>query len=398
MTIFNILAKQRNEGLYLLDWISWHIAIGFNHFHITSNDCSDCSDVLLDVLSKETNLLTQYNLGKEELGSRSIGEWSFDKMNEVLEKNRDSFITCLDIDEYINFRNPEVQKIDQLQFGTNAQFHLQWINFVPEDIFNFKNQPAIIRNSSAIIKRNLNYPYSLGFSGKTIVFNQSGITLETYHDFLLNGKRLEKKKLPDVYLRHCPAGTIDEFALRSERGQATAQKQVASQAKKMGESVASREIHNYKYSIDLFLMYTSQGLKPKVGVNKNVVINALKIKQELLSNPKIKTAQQQIDDYYQKKLREISKSYIPSVVRDLKITDIDSLSVENLEKYNSSFFKNDQEKPHDFYVLMTLANLFAGDLSKAREYCSDGLRHYASLKLLTMMRSAILGSPYKSSP
>ena len=154
MTIFNILAKQRNEGLYLLDWISWHIAIGFNHFHITSNDCSDCSDVALDVLSKETNLLTQYNLGKEELGSRSIGEWSFDKMNEVLEKNRDGFITCLDIDEYINFRNPEVQKVDQLQFGTNAQFHLQWINFVPEDIFNFKNQPAIIRNSSAIIKRN----------------------------------------------------------------------------------------------------------------------------------------------------------------------------------------------------------------------------------------------------
>ena len=398
MVYYNIIAKQRNEGLYLLDWISWHIAIGFNHFHITSNDCSDGSDVLLTVLSKQTNLLTQYYLEKKELGSRSIGEWSFDKMNEVLEKNRNSYVSCLDIDEYINFKNPNIQKVQDLELGPSSQFHLQWINFVPEDIFNFKNHPAIIRNSSAITKRNLNYPYSLGFSGKTIVFNQPGINLETYHEFLLNGKRLEKKKLPDVYLKHCPVGTIDEFALRSERGQATAQKQVASQAKKMGETVASREIHNYKYSIDLFLMYTSQGLKPKVGLNKNVVMNALNIKQQLLSNPKISSAQQQVNDYYQRKLREIKSYYIPSVVKDLKITDIDSLSVENLEKYNSNFFKTKQEKPHDFYVLMTLANLFAGDLGKAREYCSDGLRHYASLKLLTMMRSAILGSPYKSSP
>ena len=49
-----------------------------------SNDCSDSSDVILDVLSKETNLLTQYYLEKEELGSLSVGEWSYDKMNEVL--------------------------------------------------------------------------------------------------------------------------------------------------------------------------------------------------------------------------------------------------------------------------------------------------------------------------
>jgi hypothetical protein len=47
-----ILATMRNEGIYLLEWIAHHQAIGFEHFFLYSNDNTDESDALLQVLAK----------------------------------------------------------------------------------------------------------------------------------------------------------------------------------------------------------------------------------------------------------------------------------------------------------------------------------------------------------
>ena len=79
-----VLSKQRNEGLYLLDWISWHLAVGANHFYITSNDCTDFSDEMLNTLSNETGLVSPHHLDKNKMQSRSIGEWSLDTMNAII--------------------------------------------------------------------------------------------------------------------------------------------------------------------------------------------------------------------------------------------------------------------------------------------------------------------------
>lgn len=47
-----ILATMRNEGIYLLEWIAHHQAIGFEHFFLYSNDNTDESDALLKVLAE----------------------------------------------------------------------------------------------------------------------------------------------------------------------------------------------------------------------------------------------------------------------------------------------------------------------------------------------------------
>ena len=90
--MYTILSKQRNEGLYLLDWLSWHLAVGVNHFHITSNDCADFSDEMLNTLSSETGLVSPYHLDRNELQSRSIGEWSLDTMKDIIKKQIDKLI------------------------------------------------------------------------------------------------------------------------------------------------------------------------------------------------------------------------------------------------------------------------------------------------------------------
>ena len=64
---FEIFTKQKNEGLYLLDWIAWHRAIRINKIHIVSNDCSDNSDLLLDTINEEIPELHHINVSDEPL-------------------------------------------------------------------------------------------------------------------------------------------------------------------------------------------------------------------------------------------------------------------------------------------------------------------------------------------
>ncbi len=50
MTRFCLLSAVKDEGPDLLEWVSYHRAIGFQSMLICSNDCSDGSDDLLDAL------------------------------------------------------------------------------------------------------------------------------------------------------------------------------------------------------------------------------------------------------------------------------------------------------------------------------------------------------------
>ena len=47
-----ILATLRNEGIYLLEWIAHHRALGFEHFFLYSNNNTDDSDALLETLAR----------------------------------------------------------------------------------------------------------------------------------------------------------------------------------------------------------------------------------------------------------------------------------------------------------------------------------------------------------
>ena len=45
-----IVATMRNEAPFILEWIAWHRVVGFDHFLIYSNDCSDGTDEILQRL------------------------------------------------------------------------------------------------------------------------------------------------------------------------------------------------------------------------------------------------------------------------------------------------------------------------------------------------------------
>jgi len=47
-----LVSPTRNEGPFLLEWLAWHRAIGFDDILVLTNDCTDGSDDMLDALEE----------------------------------------------------------------------------------------------------------------------------------------------------------------------------------------------------------------------------------------------------------------------------------------------------------------------------------------------------------
>jgi len=64
-----ILTTLKNEGAFLLDWVAYNLALGFDHFLIFTNDCSDGTDEMAQRLA-ELGLATHIPNGEFGDGAR----------------------------------------------------------------------------------------------------------------------------------------------------------------------------------------------------------------------------------------------------------------------------------------------------------------------------------------
>jgi hypothetical protein len=53
-----IVTTMKNEGPFILEWLAYHRAIGVEDFLIYTNDCSDGTDTMLELLPMCTNSRT----------------------------------------------------------------------------------------------------------------------------------------------------------------------------------------------------------------------------------------------------------------------------------------------------------------------------------------------------
>ncbi|MEM1363804.1 MAG: glycosyltransferase family 2 protein [Pseudomonadota bacterium] len=96
-----LFTTQRNEGPFLLEWIAFHRLIGFDHFVIVSNDCTDGSDTLLDVLSQSiglTHLRQDVPVGQN---AQVLGQ---QKARETGAFKDGDWVAWMDLDEFLNIR------------------------------------------------------------------------------------------------------------------------------------------------------------------------------------------------------------------------------------------------------------------------------------------------------
>lgn len=95
-----ILSTMRDEGPYILEWLAYHRAIGFDNFLIYTNDCRDGTDLLLDRLAQNGEVIHVRNEVLKRGPQKSAYKAAM-KHPAYLDAN---WVLASDVDEFLNIQ------------------------------------------------------------------------------------------------------------------------------------------------------------------------------------------------------------------------------------------------------------------------------------------------------
>lgn len=131
-----IVTTMKNEGPFILEWLAYHRAIGFDDFLIYTNDCTDGTDDMFDLLQAKgyiqhrDNPYREMNLKPQHAALAAAGE-------EPLIKDA-KWATCIDVDEFINIKVGEGTLDDLFKAVPDANMiAMTWRLFGNADIADF---------------------------------------------------------------------------------------------------------------------------------------------------------------------------------------------------------------------------------------------------------------------
>ncbi|WP_417741413.1 glycosyltransferase family 2 protein [Salipiger sp.] len=238
-----IVGCMKNEAPYILEWVAYHRAVGFDRFLIYSNGCEDGTAQILDRLQAMGVLEHRDNDGWR---GKSPQQHALDRsLKEPVLRDAD-WIAHIDVDEFVNIRCgngtlndlfervPEASNIAMTWrlFGHNGVTRLE-DRFVidqfdtcapkfcpkPHTVWGFK---TLFRNIGAYGKISCHRPNKLaeGFEDKVKWVNGSGADMT--RDALRNGWRNSKKTIGYdlVQLNHYALRSAESFLIKRQRGRA----------------------------------------------------------------------------------------------------------------------------------------------------------------------------------
>lgn len=97
-----IVTTMKNEGPFILEWLAHHRAIGFDDILVYTNDCSDGTDALLDLL-QDRGLVRHRDNPFRQSGLKPQHAALQAAEDEPVIRDAD-WITCIDVDEFINIK------------------------------------------------------------------------------------------------------------------------------------------------------------------------------------------------------------------------------------------------------------------------------------------------------
>ncbi|KKM22130.1 hypothetical protein LCGC14_1628430, partial [marine sediment metagenome] len=98
-----VITAMRDEGPHLLEWLAHHRAAGVQDFLVVSNECTDGTDTLLDLL-EAAGIVTHL---RNEIPEGRTPQWAALRLAAAHPLTRAAdWIAMLDCDEFINLRAP----------------------------------------------------------------------------------------------------------------------------------------------------------------------------------------------------------------------------------------------------------------------------------------------------
>lgn len=238
-----IITTMKNEGPFILEWIAHHRAIGVDDFLIYTNNCSDGTTELLQVLDKKGLIKHRINPWKQ--GDEVRPQHRALQEAEAEPVLRDSaWCICMDVDEFIAIKIGDGTLPALYQaMGDANMISLTWKMFGNADLETFQPDfitdqftrcaPAIIRKPHQAwgfktLFRNLDLYRKLGVHRPKGIRTQrwaeigwlNGSGQPMPKDILRNGWRstLESYGYDWVQLNHYAVRSAQSFLVKRDRG------------------------------------------------------------------------------------------------------------------------------------------------------------------------------------
>ena len=133
-----IITCMKNEGPFILEWIAYHRAIGVDDFLVYTNDCTDGTDDLLDLLQAR-GILQHRDNPYRTMGMKPQHAALHAADKEALVQTLD-WIICTDVDEFINIHVGDGRLADLFAaIGDANLVSMTWRLFGNADVAGFRD-------------------------------------------------------------------------------------------------------------------------------------------------------------------------------------------------------------------------------------------------------------------
>ncbi|RED18421.1 glycosyltransferase family 2 protein [Pontivivens insulae] len=167
-----ILTCMKNEGPFIVDWVAHHRAIGVTDFIVYTNDCTDGTDQLLDLLVEKGLVTARYDnpFQPDTPGMSNPQFTAFEDAEKRPEMAQMDWLLPMDVDEFIDVKVGDGTLgalMDAVPYADTIS--LTWRLFGNDDCATFRDVPVTDRMHRAALP-NCRKPYqALGF--KTLYRN-----------------------------------------------------------------------------------------------------------------------------------------------------------------------------------------------------------------------------------
>ena len=97
-----IVTAMKNEGPFILEWVAYNRAIGFDDILVYTNDCSDGTDDMLRILQSKGILQRRDNQFREMGLKPQHAALQMAEAEPMIQQA--SWVACIDVDEFINIK------------------------------------------------------------------------------------------------------------------------------------------------------------------------------------------------------------------------------------------------------------------------------------------------------
>ncbi len=237
-----IVTTMKNEGPFILEWIAYHRMIGVDDFLIYTNDCTDGTDMLLDLL--QTKGIVQHRDNPYRISGLKPQHAALQAAEDEPLMQNCGWGICMDVDEFINIKigdgtlaslyaamgNANMISLTWRLFG-NAEVHAYTDDFLihqftrcapevirkPHQAWGFK---TLFRNIDIYKKLGVHRPKGLrpDLWGQVHWLNGSGKPQP--REMFRNGWRstLETYGYDWVSLNHYAVRSAESFLVKRDRG------------------------------------------------------------------------------------------------------------------------------------------------------------------------------------